>query len=575
MKLIKVVPLLALATGVAAGQPSISSVSNAASYLVQGLPNSGIAQGAIFVVYGTDLGPSTPTTAPNPFQSTNLDQTSISVTVGNTTVNALMYYAFAGQLTALLPSNTPIGSGSMIVNYQGSPSASFAVSVVQNNVGVFTIPQNGQGVAIATYPDYSLVSAIPGTGSLADTCTTASQACPYTYTGAAHTGDVLTLWATGLGAVSGGDSAASLGQQITVPLTLWIGGVSVPVSYQGRSGCCIGEDQIQFTMPSTVPTGCTVPVLLQIGTLVSNSTVLPIASSGRSCTPQNPALTSSVVQALTTGTAPITLASFELGRQILGVNSSGVFYDDYGGASFGQYSLSYGTQATQPVVLSSIDNPPFGTCIAFPVGTNANPNGLSGNPLLVTALAGADPGSITVTGPEGQLPLTDRGGTPTSYSAVLSQFGTYFSVGTYTIAGSGGTGTNPIGRFTTNFTIMSPAPTWGGSDQNRLITAGVTRANGFTINWTPGRRPRTTMSSSVGQQLHGRHRHDRRGVLLPGAVHARHFHCSSQRAAGASQRPLHGNRLQTSAAVAKLYRERAGCGDTRVCISNLDIFHFV
>lgn len=486
MKLIKVVPLLALATGVAAGQPSISSVSNAASYLVQGLPNSGIAQGAIFVVYGTDLGPSTPTTAPNPFQSTNLDQTSISVTVGNTTVNALMYYAFAGQLTALLPSNTPIGSGSMIVNYQGSPSASFAVSVVQNNVGVFTIPQNGQGVAIATYPDYSLVSAIPGTGSLADTCTTASQACPYTYTGAAHTGDVLTLWATGLGAVSGGDSAASLGQQITVPLTLWIGGVSVPVSYQGRSGCCIGEDQIQFTMPSTVPTGCTVPVLLQIGTLVSNSTVLPIASSGRSCTPQNPALTSSVVQALTTGTAPITLASFELGRQILGVNSSGVFYDDYGGASFGQYSLSYGTQATQPVVLSSIDNPPFGTCIAFPVGTNANPNGLSGNPLLVTALAGADPGSITVTGPEGQLPLTDRGGTPTSYSAVLSQFGTYFSVGTYTIAGSGGTGTNPIGRFTTNFTIMSPAPTWGGSDQNRLITAGVTRANGFTINWTPG-----------------------------------------------------------------------------------------
>jgi uncharacterized protein (TIGR03437 family) len=489
MKLLRVVPVLTLAVGVAAGQaPAISSVFNAASNVVQGLPNSGIAQGAIFAVQGVNMGPSTLTFAPNPFQSTNLDGTSISVTVGSATTNALMYYTSAGQLAALLPSSTPVGSGSMIVSYQGSASTSFAVSVVQNNVGVFTFSQNGQGVAIATYPDYSLVSAVPGTGALADTCTTSGQACPDTYTGAAHPGDVLTLWATGLGAVTGGDSAGSLGQQITAPVTLWIGGVSVPVSYKGRSGCCVGEDQIQFTMPNTVPTGCAVPIILQIGTQVSNSTVLPIASSGRSCTPQSPALTTAVVQTLTTATEPLTVASFQLGRQISGVNSSGVFYADYGAASFGQYSLTYNIPpiSTQNIVLSSFDNQPFGTCTAFPVGTNANPNGLSGNPLLVTALAGADPGSVTITGPEGQLPMTNRGGTPTTYSAILSQLGTYFSAGPYTIAGSGGTGTNPIGKFTTNFTIVSPAPTWGGSDQNRLITAGVTRANGFTINWTSG-----------------------------------------------------------------------------------------
>ncbi len=482
MKLLRVVPFLTLAVGVAAGQaPSISSVFNAAGNVVQGLPNSGIAPGAIFVVQGVNMGPSTLTFAPNAFQSANLDGTSISVSVGSTTTNALMYYTSAGQLAALLPSNTPLGSGSMIVNYQGSASVAFAVSVVQNNVGVFTFSQNGQGVAIATYPDYSLVSAVPGTGSLADTCTTAGQACPDTYTGAAHPGDVLTLWATGLGAVSGGDSAASLGQQITVPVTLWIGGVSVPVSYQGRSGCCVGEDQIQFTMPSNVPTGCAVPIVLQIGTLVSNSTVMPIASSGRSCTPQNPALTSAVVQALTTATTPLTIASFQLGRSISGVSSAGVFYEDSGAASFGQVSLTYNTPPlpTQNIVLSSFDSLPFGTCMAYNAGTN-------GNPFLISNVAGSDPGAITVTGPSGQLPMTDRGGTPTEYSAIFSPFGTYFSGGAYTVAGAGGTGSNIIGPFKVNFNITAPAPTWGGSDQNRLVTAGVTRANGFTINWTSG-----------------------------------------------------------------------------------------
>jgi uncharacterized protein (TIGR03437 family) len=478
MQLLKVTPLLILGMGIAAGQPSISSVFNGASNVLQGLPNSGIAQGSIFVVQGTGLGPSTSAIAQNPFQSTSLDQTSVSVTVGSTTVNALMYYTSAAQLTALLPSNTPTGAGSMIVSYQGSASAAFAVQIVANNIGIFTISQDGQGVAIATYPDYSLVSAVPGTGTLADTCTGA-QLCPYTYTGAAHPGDVITLWATGLGPVSGNESAgAGLGQSINVALTLWIGGVSVPVSYQGRSGCCIGEDQIQFTVPNNVTTGCAVPLLLQIGTLVSNSTLMPFASSGRSCTPQNPALTNSIIQTLTTGTGTLNFASFQLGRQLFAANSSGSFYEDYGQASFGQISVSYppsNPQSTQPVVVTSLDNPAFGTCMTFNAAT-------TGNTTLFTWLAGADPGSVTLAASSGALPLTDHGGTPTIYGAIFSGQGTYFSAGTYTAAGSGG---RDIGPFSTQFKIVA-TPTWQGGDQNRLITAGVTRASGMTINWTAG-----------------------------------------------------------------------------------------
>ena len=468
MQLSKVTPLLILGMGIAAAQPSISSVTNAASNILQGLPNSGVAPGSIFVVKGTGLGPATLTTAPAAFQSANLAGTSISVTVGTATVSPLMYYTSAGQLAALLPSNTPTGAANLIVTYQGSASTAFAVQVVANNIGIFSVTQDGQGVAIATYPDYSLVSAVPGTGTL-------GGGGPNTYSGAAHPGDVLTLWATGLGAVSGGDSTASLGQTVSVPLTLWIGGVSVPVSYQGRSGCCVGEDQIQFTVPNNVITGCAVPLILQIGTLVSNTTVMPFTTSGRSCTPQNPALTSAVVQSLTTATGPINFASLQLGRQLFSVSSSGSFYDDYAQTSFGQVSVSYNNQPTQPIVLTSFDNPPAGTCMAFSAAS-------TGNPTLVTPLAGADPGGVTVAGPNGQLSLTDRGGTPTVFASVLSGQGTYFSGGNYTVSAPGG---RDIGAFATKFTIVA-TPTWTGGDQNRLATTGVTRASGMTINWTPG-----------------------------------------------------------------------------------------
>src|SRR5579872_2806253 len=69
-------------------QPIVTAVENAASNLDPRLPNGPIAQGAIFVVYGKNLGPANIAIAPTPFQSTTLSNTSVAVTVGATTVNA-------------------------------------------------------------------------------------------------------------------------------------------------------------------------------------------------------------------------------------------------------------------------------------------------------------------------------------------------------------------------------------------------------------------------------------------------------------------------------------------------------
>ena len=102
--------------------PQITGVENAASNIPPGLPNAGIAQGAIFSVYGSGLGPANLATAPAAFQSTTLSGTSVAVTVGSTTVNALMYYTSDGQVAALLPSSTPTGAGSVTVTYNGQTS---------------------------------------------------------------------------------------------------------------------------------------------------------------------------------------------------------------------------------------------------------------------------------------------------------------------------------------------------------------------------------------------------------------------------------------------------------------------
>jgi len=77
---------------------------------------------------------------------------------------------------------------------------------------------------------------------------------------------VLIIWTTGLGPISEGSDAsgAGLGVNMTsIPLTIWLGNVQVTAACQGRSGCCIGEDQIVFSVPANAPTACAVPLSVQ------------------------------------------------------------------------------------------------------------------------------------------------------------------------------------------------------------------------------------------------------------------------------------------------------------------------
>src|SRR5512134_1053489 len=134
-------------SGIATAAINSGGIVNAASYRVVGLPNSGIAQGSIFLVFGSNLGPAVLTKDPDFPLGTNLAGTSITVTVNAVTVNCLMIYTSNGQVAALLPSNTPIGTGQLRLTFNAAVFTE-PIQVVRTNFGIFTSTANGVGPAV-------------------------------------------------------------------------------------------------------------------------------------------------------------------------------------------------------------------------------------------------------------------------------------------------------------------------------------------------------------------------------------------------------------------------------------------
>ncbi|HLG97081.1 MAG TPA: hypothetical protein VKX49_12280 [Bryobacteraceae bacterium] len=445
--------LLSLAVTVAplVAAPTITSVQNAASNIVLGLPNASIAQGSIFIIKGSGLGPATLSMASTPFQSTVLNGTSVAVTSGGTTVNALMYYTSDGQVAALLPSNTPIGLGNFTVTYNGQTSNSVAHGIDVSAPGVFTVDSTGKGPAIVTYSDYSLVSSYKA----------ANCGGPNTTCGAANPGDTLILWATGLGPVKGDDaSGAGLGVNMpNLPLKVWLGGLQAPVLYQGRSGCCVGEDQIVFTVPNNVPTGCAVPLVVQLGNIVSNTTPMPVAAGSRSCNFIDPAI-AKIDPAQLSGTVPF--GSVEIDHLL---NDTNTGFQDFAAFNFVAFTMP---AALQPFAGTFFANFAVGTCSA------KTPGGIQGE--IFTHQVPLDGGSkFTIAGPNGSMNVTGNSGD----TITLSNTGAFLTPGDYTLSGVGG---KDIGPFTAKVnvpvlpTLTSPATPAGFT---------VSRSQGLTISWTP------------------------------------------------------------------------------------------
>ena len=267
--------------------PIVFSANNSADY------SPTIAQGSLFVVFGDSLGPAT-LVQTSAFPLPNmLSGTSVTVTSGSMTLNCPMIYTSAGQVAAILPSNTPIGPANVTVAYNGETSpygfSTTQVTVVESSVGIFTISESGLGGGIFTALDYTLK----------------------TFSNSAKPSEIVTAWATGLGPISGPDNLVPSTFPNFQGVEVFVGTLAANVIYAGRSGCCVGLDQISFEVPAGVA-GCYVPVAVRSGGTIGNFVSIAVSSNGGSCSDTAPTIPISIMNQASAG-KPVKAAALAAG----------------------------------------------------------------------------------------------------------------------------------------------------------------------------------------------------------------------------------------------------------------------
>ncbi|HWE52276.1 MAG TPA: hypothetical protein VG273_20950 [Bryobacteraceae bacterium] len=445
--------LLAVAGTLAAQNPTFTGVVNAASGIPPGLPNYGIAQGSIFVVYGSNLGPAAAagtyvTSASIPLPTTaGLAGTSITVTVGGNTVPAPMIYTSPGQVAAIMPSNASTGSGSMTLTYNGK-SGTTPVVVVKSAFGISNVSY--------------------GQGSNVGALTFGLQQNEFvTATDAAAPGDIVILFGTGLGAVTGGDTGYPAAGNIGSAPQVFVGGIASPsVAYYGRSPCCAGLDQIVFTVPQNAPLGCNVSVLIQTsnGTvpIVSNGPVMAIAATDHTaCSDATQFIPPSFLSKST-----VTAADVEINQNsFVSTNGSTTTTMLQGKAkvSFIQF-----TQAQLTAAAPGLNTEPsFGSCSVGFASTNDSGGGPPGTVLDAGASATLTTAgkSITLPSQGGQFSLDLTGAVPS---------------GLYAFSSPGGANLGPQ-----NFTFTLPQQvTW--TNMSAITGSAVDRTQGLKVTWSGG-----------------------------------------------------------------------------------------
>lgn len=424
--------LLALGAHCTWAQPSIGGIVNAASYAQAPLDasnnpigNNNIAQGSIFVIFGTAMGPANLVSATGLPLAASLpatNGTSVAVSSGGQTVNAYLIYTSAGQVAAILPSNTPVGLANATVTYNGQASKPVAINVVKTQFGIFTQNSQGNGPAIA-----QVFSGSPTPSLMA-------LAAP------AQPGSTLVVYGTGLGAIPGADNQPPGAVQVGSNVTVNIAGNVVPASYAGRSPDFPGLDQVNFVLPSGVPNGCYIPAEVTASGRPSNLIYLSIAPAGAEACTHPLGLPAAALRKLDTFGGTVNTGLFLMLRAVvLGVpaeGAGGLFDTVNANGAFQLYSrilfafggYNFPVAAGSCAVLDSID-PPSGFSVPdfttiggkeLMAGSFLNLSGTNGNSAVVPR----------------QIP--DTGGYLTVFFSTLGK-------GTWTLTGSGGP---DIGSFT-------------------------------------------------------------------------------------------------------------------------------
>jgi uncharacterized protein (TIGR03437 family) len=246
---------------------SIGQIANAASIQsfappIMGLGDATIpvAPGEFVLLFGSGLGPAnlTVATPSKGFFPTQLAGTTVSF---NGTL-APVYYTSSNLVAAIVPyevygqTSVPVS-----VTYQGVTSTAATVPVGATAPGIFTANASGSGQAAAINQDGTLNSA--------------SNPAPV--------GTIITFFGTGEGQTTpnGVDGKINAGPSYPTPVQntiVTVNGVQAVVDYVGAAPTLVaGVLQFNVEIPTGVPSGVSVPVVLQIGGVNSQTVTISIS----------------------------------------------------------------------------------------------------------------------------------------------------------------------------------------------------------------------------------------------------------------------------------------------------------
>jgi uncharacterized protein (TIGR03437 family) len=416
------------------GPPTITSIVNNSSVIPAGLPNSGIAPSSIFAIVGSGLanaGLPVLQSSAAPGLSLALNGASISVTVGGVTTHPAIYYTSPGQIAAVLPSSTPVGTGTLTVTYNNVASNAAPIKVVPAALGINTFYTNS-GVA-----------------------TDAASGAVLTYTNSGTPGENIVLWTTGLGADPDDSDTTftTTPHAVSTPLQIYVGGIPATILYQGSAGYP-GVNQINVTIPASAPNGCWISLAAVAGGLLSNIATLPINSGGGACfDPVNGLYGNQIAPAgqQTLKTGLVALSQTTSAKDVVSTDTD---------AAFESYTGVFGpTNSVSP-----------GGCIVRDLTTTPS----------FGAITGLDPGRIGLTGPNGlSVTMANQLGIKGAFFAALPAGAIPQSGGTFTFTGTGGA---DVGSFSSTLTFTNPLLSW----TNRSTAATVDRSKDFRVTWTGG-----------------------------------------------------------------------------------------
>ena len=440
--------------GASASGPNIASVVSAITY------RPAVAQGSFFAIFGSKLGPTAAKqndVFPIPV---NLGGVTVNVSQGSITKKAYLVFVSDTQINAIMPSDAPLGTVQVTVNYNGSGTGTATVVKIAfgiNNVG----GGSGPGIIKNYNSDTDQPFAVASTP--------------------AKPGQVEIMVGSGLGPITTGDDQSPPAAVPTTSVQVWVGGKQASVIYSGRAPGIAGQDQINFTVPADAPVGCSIPVQVNAGGTWSNTVRMSISGNGNHCQDTFNPLAGMAATGGKSATLGLMRMNFNGQLSASGDTTTGSV--DLGFGAFAK-SKTGGDYASSPFA----NLPAPSTCIStnqsnFDLGTMMG-GGLSGiDPTVAATLdAGAQ---LTVTGGAGGASgtLTQSGANPYMglLGGVLNVQGAtlpppFLDGGPFTITGPGGA---DVGPFSTTI-ALAQAITWTNPPST------INRASPLTLTWSGG-----------------------------------------------------------------------------------------